>query len=63
MSFPFVNVRHRALCYEGGVNMKEHTNLYRIFMRDQQAHHMSKARANQILAMILRYFRESYDTS
>lgn len=40
--------------------MQEHTNLYRIFSKDQQEKPMPMARVVQVLALILQKYEQIY---
>lgn len=43
--------------------MKEHSNMYRIFQKDQQAHPMAMERVIQVLKAIMERYAEKLDTS
>ena len=43
--------------------MQEHSNLYRIFEIDQQAHTMAMERVIQVLKVIMERYAEKFDTS
>jgi hypothetical protein len=42
--------------------MQEHSNLYHIFLKDQQAHPMDIARVVQVLVLILQKYENIYQS-